>query len=732
MSFLLIFISRIGPRASDFSVVVALSRFPRLSLLTSVALVALTIPSAGQETLQLDTITVEGDGGAAQRALDGTGPVDGYVASQTTTGSKTTTPLIEIPQSISVVTQDQLEDRAVQNLGEALGYTAGVVAQPFGNDARYFNPIIRGFEAKDNVYLNSFRFIRDFGALTFEPYGQERIEVLKGPASVLYGQGEPGGLINLVAKRPTFEEFHEVGAEVGSNNRYVGKFDLGGVRDDTLSWRMVGLGRLADGQQDFTSEDRLYLAPSLTWAPSEDTSLTLLGSFQYDTGTSPIGLPQQGTLDHNPSGIIPVSRYIGEPDFNDNEGWLATVGYEFRHRFDDTFEFRQNTQYLAFDADYNNLYFVGLQDDQRTATRGVSVQSETIHSLGVDNQLEARFDTGLLEHTAIFGLDYRQNQQWRSSNFSGSVDPIDVFNPIYGAPVTVDPDNANVSKVRLQQTGLYAQDQIKLDRLSFTLGLRHDWTSSEDRIGGSTADDEALTGRAGAVYQFDNGIAPYISSSTSFNPSSGINTVTGELLKPSEGEQFEAGVKFQPVGWNSFITATAYNLTKTNVATRQLDDTGTPQTTQTGEIRSRGFELEATASLAEGIDLIGSYTYTNAEIVEGDITATGTTTGNRPANIPEHAAALWLGYTFQPNSALEGWSIGGGTRYVGSRYGNNANTISMPSTLLFDAAIRFEKGNFKAALNVNNIADERHIASCNFGCFYGEGRSVIASVGVKW
>jgi iron complex outermembrane receptor protein len=701
-----------------------------------VAWAALVAPALAQQAIQLDAVLVESEKAgrsAAARALEGTGPVEGYVAGQTTTGSKTTTPLIEIPQSISVITSDQLEDRGVQDLGQALNYTAGVVAQPYGTDARYFNPIIRGFEATDNVYLNSFRFIRDFGALAFEPYGQERIEVLKGPASVLYGQGEPGGIINLVAKRPTFTEFHEVGAEIGTDNRYVGKLDLGGVYNEDLSYRLTALGRLADGQQDFTSDDRFYIAPSLSWAPDDDTSLTILGSLQYDTGTSPLGLPQQGTLDFNPNGVIPVSRYIGEPDFNGNESWLGTIGYEFRHRFNETFEFRQNAQYLSFDADSNNLYFVSLnKTDMRTVTRGVNVQSETIDSIGVDNQLAANFETGPLQHTTIFGLDYRWNEQWRSSNFSGDLTTIDVFNPIYGTPIFSNPDRANISKVRLQQTGLYAQDQIKLDRLSFTLGLRQDWTSRKDHVGGDEADDEALTGRAGAVYQFDNGIAPFISYSTSFNPTSGVNTVTGELLEPSEGEQYEAGVKFQPAGWNSFITATVYDLTKTNVVTTQPDASGIGQTTQVGEIRSRGFELEATASLAEGVDLVGSYTYTNAEIVEGDVTAMGTTTGNRPANIPEHAAALWLGYTFQPNSALEGWSIGGGTRYVGSRFGNNANTISMPSAVLFDAAIRFEKGNFKAALNVNNIADERYVASCNFGCFYGEGRSVIASVGFKW
>ncbi|MBS9722102.1 TonB-dependent siderophore receptor [Tianweitania sp. BSSL-BM11] len=704
-------------------------------------LIAMSSAQAQQAapTVQLQTVVVSADNGApagsaAAEALEGTGPVTGYVAPVTTTGSKSETPVIEVPQSISVITREQLEDRNVQTLGQALTYSAGLVAEPFGPDARFTNPLIRGFEANDSVYLNSFRFIRDFGAVAFEPYGQERIEILRGPASVLYGQGEPGGIVNLVAKRPTFTNFGEAGFEYGTDARRVAKVDLGGVseRNDTLSWRLTGLGRLADGQQDFTSDDRFYVAPALTWAPSVDTSLTVLGSLQYDKGTSPLGLPQAGTLDFNPNGSIPSSRYIGEPNFNDNESLLGTIGTEFRHRFNETFEFRQNTQYLSFDSDYNALYFSSLGSDFRTVTRGTSVQSERTDSFGVDNQLEAKFDTGALQHTAIVGLDYRYNNQWRSSNFTGPLTTIDVFNPTYGTPITYDPDRATLSETRLGQIGLYAQDQMRFDKLVVSTGVRQDWTDTENKISGETVRDDALTGRVGAVYLFDNGLAPFVSYSTSFSPQSGVNDLTGGLLDPTEGEQIEAGIKFQPNGWNSFITASVYDLTKSNIAAQEIAIDGSGSiTTQIGEVRSRGFELEGTASLVEGLDLLASYTYTDAEITQGDRTLT-TTTGNQPANIPEHSASLWLDYSFAPDTALDGVSVGAGVRYLGSRFGNNSNTIELPSVTLFDAAIRYEKDQFSAALNVNNIGDERYAASCNFGCYLGEGRSVIGSVGYKW
>lgn len=700
--------------------------------------------AAAQEDVVLDTVVVDGEGDG-EGGEPGTGPVEGYVAATTTTGSKTATPLIEIPQSISVVTTQQQRDRGVQNIGEALNYTAGVLSQPFGNDARFFSPIIRGFTATDNVYLNNFRFIRDFGALAFEPYGQERIEVVKGPASVLYGQAVPGGIVNLIQKRPTGTTFGEAELQVGSDSRYVGRFDVGGVANEAVSYRFTGLGRLADTQQDFVEDNRIYLAPTVTIEPDADTSLTILSSLQYDEGNSQLGLPQAGTLDFNPNGEIPRSRYIGEPGFDQSHFFVGTIGYEFRHRFDEQVEFRQNTQFLHTDIDYQNLYYAGFSADQRSVLRGASVQAETQTSLGIDNQLETKFDTGALQHTLLTGVDYRQHAQNRFSNFTTGQTPIDVFNPVYGASVRFNPAVTTLYDVKLNQAGLYAQDQIKIDRLVTTLGLRQDWSAIEDTRQNDGQSDAATTWRAGTVYLFDNGLSPYVSYSTSFDPVVGTTTA-GTLYDPSEGEQVEGGVKFQPDGWNSFVTASLYKLTRTNVVATQAETVNgllTSVRSQTGEVESQGFELEGTASLSDGLDLIAAYTYTDAEIVSGTDTlragaVASTTTGNRPANIAEHAASLWVNYALQPQilspglAWLDGLSVGGGVRYIGERFGNDANLIDLPSATLFDAAIRFERDDFKAALNVNNIADEDYVASCNFGCFYGEGRTVLGSLTYKW
>ncbi|KAB0677703.1 TonB-dependent siderophore receptor [Aureimonas leprariae] len=724
---------------------------PRRSVFLCCVLGLVPASAGAQDVIDLDTVNVRTDGPATAAAAaangrqdtnaaarsgategNGTGPVNGYVAKVTTTGSKTSTPIIEIPQTISVVTQDQLEDRAVQNLGEALSYTPGIVTQPFGNDPRFFAPIIRGFNSTYSIYLNNFRFSRDFGAIAFEPYGQERIEVIKGPASVLYGQDEPGGIVNLVQKRPTGTQFGEVGGEIGTDDRYVAKFDLGGVLSDVVSYRLTGLGRLADEQQDFTDDKRFYIAPTLTISPDADTSLTILSSVQYDAGTSPLGLPQLGTLDDNPLGEIPRSRYVGDPDFNGNDSTLGTVGYEFRHRFNDTFEFRQNVQYVSYDSDYNNFFFLGLLADNRTATRLYNVQSEKYDGLGIDNQFESKFETGPLEHTTLIGLDYRNNEQWRSSNFSGSLTTIDVFDPVYGG-FDYDPGPASVTDTRLQQLGVYAQDQIKLGGLVTTLSLRQDFAENENERTSDSRNYDKLTGRVGALYLFDSGIAPYVSYSTSFNPTAGAND-SQELLKPTEGEQVEGGVKYQPPGSNALVTASVFEVTKTNIVNTEFTAAG-PVITQVGEARSRGFELEANASLVEGLDLVAAYTYTDTEVRDS---IRPELIGRNLINVPNNAASLWLNYTVQPNALgpnlawLEGVSLGGGVRYLGDRYANDINTIELSDTTVFDAALRYEKNNFKAALNVSNLTDKRYVSSCSFGCFFGDGRKVIGSLSYKW
>ncbi len=686
---------------------------------------------AGTPDVQLEGIVVEGQAAAESP----TGPVEGLVATRSLTGAKTDTPVVEIPQSVSVVTSGQIQERAAQNVGQALNYSAGVVAEPFGSDPRTDVPIIRGFSAAESQYLNGLKLIREFGATSIEPYGLERIEVLRGPSSVLYGQGNPGGMVNLVSKRPVWESFGEVNAEAATFDRYTGSFDLGGPvgQNPQLAYRLTGLVRDGGTQQDHVDDDRYFLAPALTWMPSEDTSLTLLTSFQYDHPFSPVGLPAQYTLGPDED-LLSRHTYLGEPDFDSSNRTLASIGYEFQHRFNDHWTFRQNGRYLLLDWDYRSLYFSGLDAaDPSLASRGSSWNDENLNTFNLDNQVETGFATGPARHTLLMGVDARYHDADTLTEF-GLAPQVDVFDPKYGAVITKDSlwytarDDGE-----LTQIGAYAQDQVRWEQWLLTLGLRYDWaktnSTTTSNFGNTSQDqtDHAWTGRAGLTYLFDNGLAPYVSYATSFEPVIGNMPAAlgGGAFEPSEGKQWEAGLKYQPVGWNGFFTAAVYDLRQTNATSTELVN-GVNEMVQTGETEVQGVELSGLASLAEGLDLILNYTYTDAEITAGD------NSGNRPANVPEHAANAWLDYTFQAGM-LQGFGIGGGVRYVGSRYDLNSNANKIDGNTLLDAAVHYQLGNYRASVNVNNLTDEKYVASCgNFGCYYGDGLTVTGRLSYAW
>jgi iron complex outermembrane receptor protein len=682
---------------------------------------------AGDGSVVLPPISVEG---AAPTA---TSPVQGYVAPVTGTATKTDTPLIETPQSISVITRDQLNDRAVQSITEALGYTAGTFSGTVA-DPRFDDPNIRGFSAGPNQYLDGLRILRTFGAPAVEQYGLERVEVLRGPSSVLYGQSVPGGLVNMVSKRPTDQSFGEVNLQAGSHDRYQGSFDLGGALDaeKQLTYRLTALGRKSDTQMDYVEDDRIFVAPALTWKPNSDTRLTLLGRFQHDEAQSPPGLPAIGTLYGNPLGQISTSFYPGEPTFRDSELEMSSIGYDFEHRFNDTFTIRQNARYLHLSFDYDSLFTSGLAADQRTLQRGSLVQRESSDTVNVDTTAQAKFGTGPLDHTALFGIDYRRFWGDTRTGF-GTAPSLDLFNPVYGQQIAL-PAIGTDRDDELSQIGVYVQDQVKLDKWLLTLGGRHDWVETEQRsriTGEETSqDDTAFTGRAALMYLFDAGFAPYVSYTTSFDPVVGSQAPQrgGGTFEPTEGEQYEVGVKYQPPGSNSFITAALFDLTRTNVTTTD-PDFPTFQL-QTGEARVRGVELEATASLMQGLNLTAAYTYLDSEITESN----SGTEGNRLATVPEHLASLWGDYTFPEGSLLEGFGFGAGVRHIGSRFGNDANDIKVPSVTLFDAAVHYDFDQFRIGLNANNLFDKKYVTSCGSvgGCYYGNRLAVISTLTYRW
>ena len=680
-----------------------------------------------QLPLQLEPIVVQGTGKEDPRA-----PVIGFVATSSATATKTGTPLLETPQSISVITADQLKSQGVQTLGQALNYTPGVVGEPFGADPRFDAPVIRGFDTRQSQFLNGLKLMRSSGAPSIEVYGLERIEVLRGPASVLYGQGNPGGLINMISKHPVFDPFGEVGVQAGSFGTYEGTFDVGGPigQDDTLAYRVTGLIRNAGEQTDHLDNDRYFIAPAFTWKPDTDTTFTVLTSIQHDNPSAQSLLPAQLTL--NDTGHrLPRDFYVGDKDFDDSDRTLINLGYEFEHRFADDWTFRQNFRYSNFNWDYDALYFSSLAPDGHTLNRGAIYQRENLNTYNADNQVQGQFSTGPVDHTLLVGLDARYFDNHTNTEF-GYAPSLDSDHPDYSVAV---PKNvwykADVSST-LWQVGLYAQDELAYDNWRLTLGLRQDWaTSDSTTVGLSTTthaeqDDSKLTGRAGLSYVFANGIAPYISYATSFDPVVGQDA-SGRALVPTTGEQVEAGIKYQPDGWNGFFTAAVYDLRQKNVQTTVVTN-GATTNAQIGEVHVQGVELEGVASLMQGLDLHAAYTFTDAKVIGGDLD------GNRPVNTPEHAASLWLDYTLRDGgSAWDGFGIGGGVRYIGQRYGDDDNTFDQKAVTLFDAAIHYERDGYRASLNIQNIGDEVYVANCgSFGCAYGDGRTIMGKLSYAW
>ncbi len=679
--------------------------------------------------IALDTINVQ----CVQES--GWGPVDGYVARQTVSATKTDTPIIEIPQSISVIPREQLKAQAVQTVGEALRYTPGVVAEEYGGtDLRIDQYMVRGFPSS-NPYIDGLSTggIYTLLAPNVDPYALERVEVLRGPSSVLYGQNVPGGLISLITKRPTAAPLHEVELQPGGPLGIQGAFDLSGpVTDDgTLLYRLTGLARDSRTQVDQVNTRHYFLAPSITYSPSADTTFTLLTNFQRSAdGVLVQNLPATGTLYPAPFGKIPTNLFIGEPGFNKIDRSSYSIGYSFEHRLNDEWTIRQNLRYSYTSTTVNQIGTGGLEPGTALLDRSANASNAHVASFGVDTQAEAKFDTFGVQHTALFGIDfYWSHDRWVEQD--GVAAPLNLLNPIYGQPFTLPPPDFATDD-QLAQVGLYAQDQIKWDHWVVTAGLRHDWaqTSTTDLLAGSTIpqNDQAFSGRAGLVYLFDNGLAPYASYSTSFQPTVGA-TFENVPFKPTAGKQYEVGVKYQPTGFRSFIMLSAYNIDQTNVLTADPAPDHPFAQVQTGAIRVRGLEASGVIDLDDGLKAVAAYSYTDGRITadnSGDV-------GNVPADIPRHMASLWMDKTLQ-SGPLQGFGVGGGVRYVGGHFGDNANTLPIPGNVLFDASIHYDYKNWRLAVNAKNLFDRTYVATCGSAefCYYGLRRTILGTIAYRW
>ena len=706
-------------------------------------LISLTLGTLSTQALAEDTVVVTANGGNTVAQESAWGPAPTIAAKHSATGTKTDTPIEKNPQSVSVVTQEEMAMHAVTSVKGAFNYTPGVLTGNRGSSDVIDALSIRGFsETNTNQYLDGLKLQGDnYSEFAIDPYFLERAELLRGPVSVLYGKSNPGGVVSLVSKRPTQETLREVQFQMGTDNLFSTGFDFGGSLDDdgVYSYRLTGLARSADAQQEMNKEKRYTIAPSFSWRPDDNTRFDLLTYFQNEPETGYYGwLPRQGTVVGitRPDGSsykLPTNFDEGE-DSNKISRNTKMVGYNFEHSFNDTWTVRQNLRYADLRTNYRSIYGNGFNSATNEITRGSAVSDEKLNEFSVDTQAQAKFGTGAVDHTLLMGVDYQRTRNDIDAAF-GSAFPISATNPQYGNDALDGAAFPYQYLNRQEQTGLYTQDQMEWNRWVLTLGGRYDYamTSALNRNGNSEVKnhDQAFTWRGGLNYVFDNGIAPYFSYSESFIPNSGT-TASGQPFDPSRAKQYEAGVKYVPKDRPIVVTAAVYELTKTKNLT--ADPNNLNFSIQSGEIRSRGVELEAKAALNANINMTASYTYTDAEYTEDTVLK-----GRTPVQVPKHMASLWGDYTFH-ETALSGVTLGAGVRYVGESQGlyasgDNANqNFAVASYTTVDAALKYDLGRFglpgsTVGVNINNLFDREYVASCyrDYACYWGAERQIVGT-----
>lgn len=722
----------------------------KIAVVVATAVSGMSVYAQAAEQPKEETLVVTAAPASQESAW---GPAPTIAAKRSATATKTDTPIEKTPQSISVVTNEEMQMHQFQSVKEALGYTPGVTVSSRGASNTYDFVIIRGVSSvglNQNNYLDGLKLQGDFyNDAVVDPYMLERVEVMRGPTSVLYGKSNPGGIVSMVSKRPTTEPLKEVQFKMGTDNLFQTGFDFSDALDEdgVFSYRLTGVARSNNEQQQNAEQQRYAIAPSFSWRPDDKTNFTFLSYFQNEPETGYYGwLPKEGTVQPLPNGgHLPTSFNEGATN-NTYSRNQKMVGYSFEHGFNDTFTVRQNLRFSEMKVAQKSAYGTGLCNNSMNAFnsycqsltpeqqahylgRGTVVDNERLQNFSVDTQLQSNFSTGNVDHILLTGVDYMRMRNDISALF-GNAPSLDLNNlPSMSSVDFGDavPYQMNESK----QTGIYLQDQAEWNKWVLTLGGRYDWSKQATTVrsdnGYIERNDHQFTWRGGINYLFDNGISPYVSYSQSFEPNAfSLYSTPRVAYEPSKGEQYEAGVKYVPKDMPVVVTGAVYQLTKSD--TLMADPNNALNQVPAGEIRSRGVELEAKAALNANINMTASYTYTDA-IYTKDTNLKG----NTVVQVPKHMASLWGDYTFY-DGPLSGLTLGTGGRFIGSSYGDPANTFKVGSAAVMDAVVKYDLARFgmagsNIAVNVNNLLDREYVASCfeTYGCFWGAERQVVAT-----
>lgn len=694
------------------------------------------VHAASSDAVELNTVNVE-----ANSEVENGVPVSRKVS---TTSTKTATPLNKTPQSVSVVTSEDIEEKGVSSVADSLAYSAGVVTNYRGTSNRNDEVLSRGMSSYVPQYLDGISFASGSSgksiAPQIDPWLLERVELIHGPASVLYGQSNPGGLISMTSKRPTDESVREIEFGYGTDNQREAGFDFGGAatEDGKVLYRLTGITRAKDGQENYVKEERYAIAPSVTIKPTDATTFTLLTNFQNDPYAGYRNfLPVEGTLTATSAGYIPRDFFISDPNWEKAARTQKSVGYALEHRVNDALTIRQNARYANIHQDTQTILYSSYATGSDTVLNRFARKFEDdATSVGIDNQAEYKFKQGNTTHTLLAGVDYKDFKYLEKYKTARNIDSIDWTNPTY----SVDPssftystnswDNADNKQTR-KQTGVYLQDQIEINHWDLVMSARHDWAdlNLDDYYSNTSSSSQVdkTTGRVGVLYAFENGISPYMSFSTSFEPNT-EKGADGKILKPTTAKQTEVGVKYQPKGSQLSVTAAVFDLKQKDVASY---DSLTATYDQTGEVGSKGLEVESNLHITDAWKVSTAYTYTDAKVLADE---TASNVGLVPQWIPKHSGSIWNHYAFD-----NGVSAGAGWRYMGSTYSEN-NKNKTPAYDLYDLSVGYDLGKAsaklkgaKVQLTVNNVFDKRYVSTCaNFDCFYGSGRSAMLKANYAW
>lgn len=616
---------------------------------------------------------------------------------------------LETPQSITVLTREKLDQTQAKSLVEALGSVAGVVAGERGR--RGFDDFgIRGQAFGQEKYIDGLNTVRSGYVPAEEIFGAERIEILKGPASLLFGNVRPGGLVNIVSKRPKREAFGEVGVTVGN----IGFKEITADISRPLSeggrsaFRVNALVNDSDDATDYIYFKNRYLAPSLTLDLGPNTDFTLLTSFQEREWQRNQGLAPKGTVLPNINGPIRRSLYIGEPSFGHNESTRTRAGYALEHRFASGWKVNQNFRWESYELDQRPSAFYGtLAANERTQSRTGNIQHDDYRALALDTYASATVDSGFGKHDLTLGLDLGDKHGRLESQTcsAANMGAIDLYNPVYGVATTCTGAKSDATQ-DIRSAGLYARDRLHVgDRLHLTFGARHDRVTTRNFNNVTNAvtsepKDGASTGMVGLTYEVLAGVAPYASWANSFVPLSGLD-VNGQDFDPETGKQVELGVKFERDEGRQVASMAVYDLRRANVLTP--NPANPAFNVQDGEHHSKGVELEVAADLRSGWNLTGAYAYTDAVVAKSN---TASQVGRTVNNVPRHALTGWGMYRVS-SGMLAGWSAGLGLRKVSARTGYSYD-FTIPGYTVFDAAVNYQGRGWRAALNVRNLADKTY------------------------